>query len=116
MAPTSCVTLHVRASRFHPTGADRAPTSEEAAPIKLNNQQTKLDQATPVFTLQNEAASRNKTLGHYLRRPARTFSYMLLSRAFCLSYWYHRLKDRPRRQVRLQERTTSAGDKCGDSG
>ena len=51
MAPTSCVTLHVRASRFHPTGADRAPTSEEAAPIKLNNQQTKLDQATPVRTM-----------------------------------------------------------------
>ena len=36
-----------------PTSApgDRAPTSEEPAPIKMTNQQTKLDQATPVRTM-----------------------------------------------------------------
>ena len=45
------MTLHARAPRFRPTGADRAPTSEEPAPIKMTNQQTKLDQATPVRTM-----------------------------------------------------------------
>ena len=30
---------------------DPAPTSEEPAPIKMTNQQTKLDQATPVRTV-----------------------------------------------------------------
>ena len=50
-SPQSPVTLHARAPRFRPTGADRAPTSEEPAPIKMTNQQTKLDQATPVRTM-----------------------------------------------------------------
>ena len=33
------------------SGADRAPTSEELPAIKMTNQRTKLEQATPVRTI-----------------------------------------------------------------